>query len=177
VLKGVRHVLQAEPESYMGRSAFNAGLVEVASRGLTYDVLIKASQLRAATALVDRHPALAVVLDHIGKPNISGSPPDAWCRDIKELARREHVSCKFSGLVTEVPGWQWTPDLLRPYFDVVLEAFRPARLMFGSDWPVCLAASSYARWHAFVTSCVAELTAHERALILGETAARFYHVP
>ena len=175
-LKGVRHVLQGEPDSYMAGPAFNAGLAAVAARGLSYDLLVKAPQLPAAIALVDRHPELPFVLDHIAKPVIAGPPPPEWRRHIAELARRPNVCCKFSGLVTEVPDFAWTPALLWPYFDVVLEAFGANRLMFGSDWPVCLVAVEYPPWFRFMASCVTGLSPDERNHILGGTATRFYRL-
>lgn len=175
-LKGVRHVLQGEPDSFMADPAFNAGLSAVAAHGLSYDLLVKAPQLPAAIALVDRHPSLPFVLDHIAKPVVRGTPPAEWRRQITELARRPNVCCKFSGVVTEVPGGQWTPELLRPYFDVVLAAFGADRLMFGSDWPVCLVAAEYTRWYRFVESCVTGLAPADRARILGGTATRFYRL-
>lgn len=176
--KGVRHVLQGEDDAYMADPAFNAGLREVAARGLTYDLLVFARQLPAALGFVARHPTLPIVLDHIAKPVVQGPPPSAWLEHIRELARHPHVSCKFSGVVTEVhaPGWTWTPELLRPYFEVALEAFGPRRLMFGSDWPVCLVASDYLRWHRFVEDCTASLTPDERAAILGGNAVSFYNL-
>lgn len=174
--RGVRHVLQAEPDSYFGDTGFNQALQEVAARGLTYDLLIYARQLPAALAWVDRHPQLPIVVDHIAKPVVQGPPPPAWCQQIRELAKRERVCCKFSGVATEVPGWHWTPELLRPYFDEVLDAFGPDRLMFGSDWPVCLVATDYARWHGFVVECLASLSPNERDAILGGTAATFYRL-
>lgn len=175
--KGVRHVVQGEPDpAFLEGAAFNAGLRAVTAHGLVYDILILAPQLPAALALVDRHPQQRFVLDHIAKPVVQGAPPAEWRRHLRELARRENVACKFSGIVTEVPGWQWTPELLRPYFDAVLEAFGPHRLMFGSDWPVCLVAANYARWHDFVKECAAALSPTERAAILGETATRIYRL-
>lgn len=176
--KGVRHVLQGEPDAYMADASFNAGLREITARGLTYDLLIFAHQLPAALDFVDRHPNQPIVLDHIAKPVIEGPPPAEWVKHLRELARRDHVCCKFSGVVTEVraPGWSWTPELLRPYFDVVLEVFGPQRLMFGSDWPVCLVAADYVRWHGFVEACVAPLTPTENAAIFGGNAARFYNL-
>ena len=174
--KGVRHVLQGENDPYFERPGFNAALRAVAAHGLTYDLLVFARQLPAALAWIDRHPTLPVVLDHIAKPVVQGPPPPEWCAHIRELARRERACCKFSGVVTEVPGWRWTPELLHPYFDVVLEAFGPRRLMFGSDWPVCLVASDYARWADFVRTCVAPLSPDEQAAILGGTATDFYRL-
>ena len=175
-LKGVRHVVQGQPAGFLEAPAFNAGLREVTARGLVYDILIFAHQLEEAARFVDRHPSQTFVLDHLAKPVVAGPPPAAWRQQLGELARRPNVSCKFSGVVTEVPGGQWTPALLRPYFDVVLEAFGPRRLMFGSDWPVCLVAADYARWFEFVDTCTRPLVAAERELILGGTAAEVYRL-
>ncbi|ACB74708.1 amidohydrolase family protein [Opitutus terrae] len=174
--KGLRHVLQAEPDGYFADAKFNEALEEVSARGLTYDLLIFARQLPTAVAWADRHPSLRIVLDHIAKPVVQGAPPREWREQLRELARRERICCKFSGVVTEVPGWHWTPELLRPYFDVALETFGPRRLMFGSDWPVCLVAADYARWFAFVDDCVRTLSADERAAVLGGTATAFYRL-
>lgn len=174
-LKGVRHVVQGEPNpKFLEGAAFNAGVREVTSRGLVYDLLIFARQLPPAIDFVDRHPGQIFVLDHIAKPVVQGLPDSIWTRNLRDLAHRENVYCKFSGVVTEVPGWQWTPELLRPYFDVVMEAFGPSRLMFGSDWPVCLVATEYARWVDFVEKSAAPLSASERMRLLGGTAVEAY---
>lgn len=175
-LKGVRHVLQGEPDAYMADASFNAALARLPLHGLSYDLLVFARQLPAALALVDRHPDLPVILDHIAKPVVQGPPPVEWVKNLRELARRPRVACKFSGVVTEVPGWKWTPELLRPYFEAALDAFGPSRLLFGSDWPVCQVAAGYADWHRFVETCVAPLSASERAAILGGNAVRLYRL-
>lgn len=174
--KGVRHVLQAEPDAYFEHPGFNAALVEVARRNLTYDLLIFARQLPAALSWVDRHPSLRIVVDHIAKPVVSGSPPPDWSRHLRELARRPNLFCKFSGVVTEAPGWRWSADLVRPYFETVLEAFGPQRIMFGSDWPVCLVATDYARWHAVVSELAQPLSPAERESIMGGTATSCYQL-
>ena len=177
LFKGVRHVVQGEADpTFLEGDAFNEGVRAVTKLGLVYDLLVVARQLPAATKFVDLHPKQMFVLDHIAKPIVQGVPPAEWRQHIQELAQRENVSCKFSGVVTEVPGWQWTPELLRPYFEVVLEAFGPRRLMFGSDWPVCLVATSYARWFEFVQSCTASLSPGERDRILGGTAVEIYRL-
>jgi L-fuconolactonase len=177
LFKGVRHVVQGESDPvFLEGRAFNEGIRAVTKLGLAYDLLVVARQLPAAIKFVDLHPEQAFVLDHIAKPAIQGPPPAEWCRNIKLLAQRGNVSCKFSGVVTEVPGWQWTPELLRPYFEVVLEAFGPRRLMFGSDWPVCLVAASYAKWFEFLQSCTASLSPGERSRILGGTAIEIYRL-
>ena len=173
-LRGVRHVAQGEPPGFLDHAGFNAGIRELTARRLTYDLLIFARQLEEATRLVDRHPQQAFVLDHLAKPDIAGAPPAEWRAQLRELARRENVCCKFSGVVTEVRGGPWTAALLQPYWEEALAAFGPGRLMFGSDWPVCLAASGYARWHGFVAGCTASLSADEQASVLGATAAGFY---
>ncbi len=174
--KGVRHVLQAESDSYFADAAFNTALREVARRGLTYDLLIFARQLPPALAWAREHESLPIVLDHIAKPVVNGRPSPEWRAQLQALARHPNLFCKFSGVATEAPGWRWSPELVRPYFDVALEAFGPDRLMFGSDWPVCLAATDYARWHAVVESFTQPLAPAERDAILGGTATRAYRL-
>lgn len=176
-LKGVRHVLQGQSDlSFIHGPAFGRGIRALTSRDLTYDILITASQLPDAIAFVDRHPHQRFVLDHIAKPTIEGPPPSSWVRDISALAARPHVNCKFSGVVSEVRLPAWTPELLTPYFEIVLQAFGPQRLMFGSDWPVCLVRSEYERWFKFVTACTAPLSETEQTQILGQNAVDFYHL-
>lgn len=175
-LRGVRHVVQGEADGFLDRADFNAGLREVTARGLTYDLLVFARQLREAIRFVDRHPAQPFVLDHIAKPRVEGAPDAAWVAAIRELARRPNVACKFSGVVTEVPGWTWTPELLRPYFDVVLGAFGPRRLMFGSDWPVCLVAAEYRGWVDCVRSFAQPLSPDEQEWILERSAQTAYRL-
>jgi L-fuconolactonase len=114
------------------------------------------------------------VLDHVAKPEIAAARLDPWRADLRRLAELPHVSCKLSGLVTEANWGRWTPADFRPYLDVVLEAFGPARLMFGSDWPVCLLAASYADVIGLARGAIAALSRDEQAAILGANAARFY---
>jgi L-fuconolactonase len=176
---GLREVLQGMPErDYCLREDFNRGLSVLHDFGLTYDLLIYADQLEAAIQCVDRHSAQPFVLDHIAKPVIGGpgGVDVAWATSIGELAKREHVFCKVSGMITEViPALEdWDPDLLGPWFDVVLEAFGPDRLMFGSDWPVCLLRGEYADWMQCVEFWVSGLSQAEQTAILGENAKRFY---
>jgi L-fuconolactonase len=176
LVKSVRHILQGEPDAaaFIELHSFNAGLRAVQQTGLRYDLLVFAHQLEPALRLVDRFPGLPIVVDHIAKPRIEGAPDAEWCRLMREMARRPNVWCKLSGMVTEVPGWRWEPGLLRPYFETVLEAFGPRRLMYGSDWPVCLWASPYARWIRTVLDFVSGLGDDEQAWIMGRTATEFY---
>ena len=175
-LKGVRHVLQGEADEYMERDDFNAGIALLRKFSLTYDVLIQERQLPAAIRFVDRHPNQPFVLDHLAKPSIAAQELEPWRTHIRELARRPNIACKLSGMVTEADFDRWTFEDLRPYIDTVLECFGPERLMFGSDWPVCTVASSYARWVGAVRSCVAELGKDAQEAILGGNAIRFYHL-
>ncbi len=172
--KGVRHVLQGEPAAYMERSDFHQGVAALGRYGLVYDILIHEAQLPAAIAFVDRHPDQPFVLDHIAKPKIRAGALEPWAARMRELAERECVACKLSGLVTEADDGAWTPEQLRPYMETALEAFGPARLLFGSDWPVCLVACDYARWIGMVEDFVSSLSADEQAAMFGGNAVEVY---
>jgi L-fuconolactonase len=174
--KGIRHVLQAEPDEYMDRPDFNAGLSQLRAFNLTYDILIYHSQLPAAIRLVDRHPDQIFVLDHIAKPAIRIGQLHPWAENLAELARRPNVFCKLSGVATEAGYATWTWDQIRPYLDAALEAFTPSRLMFGSDWPVCRVAVSYADWVRIVERFTAPLSAPERESIFHANAVRAYNL-
>ncbi len=175
-LKAVRHVLQGEPDDYMLRDDFDAGIGALLPTGLVYDILILERQLPQSIQLLDRHPDQVFVLDHIAKPVIAKGTISPWKQRITELAQRPNVYCKISGLVTEADWKHWTADELRPYVDTVLEAFGPERLMFGSDWPVCLVACEYGRWAGIVRSFIEELSADEQDRILGITATKAYNL-
>jgi len=176
-LRSLRHVLQAEADdAYMLREDFNRGISALTRRGLTYDILILECHLPNTLAFVDRHPNQTFVLDHIAKPLIKDNILEPWARLIRELARRPNVACKLSGMVTEADVKTWTPAQLRPYFDGVLSAFGPSRLLFGTDWPVCLAGVSYSGWKHAVEAALSTLSASERAAVMGENAVRLYRL-
>jgi L-fucono-1,5-lactonase len=173
-LAGVRHVVQAEPDGFLDDCAFRRGITALEPFGLSYDILIYARQLPEATRFAAAFPRQRFVLDHLGKPDVRGDGLAGWRRDLDALAALPHVWCKLSGLVTEA-GWRtWTPAQLRPYLDAALEAFGPARVMIGSDWPVCTLAATYDQVIALVRDAVAEYSADERELILGKTAEDVY---
>lgn len=173
----VRHVVQGEPDDrFLLRDDFNRGIRELRRFNLVYDLLIYARHLPVALEFVDRHPEQVFVLDHLAKPRIRDGEIEPWRAQLRELARRPHVYCKVSGMVTEAEYATWTEAQLRPYFEAALEAFGPRRLMFGSDWPVCLVACGYVRWREIVTRWVAELSAEEQARILGGTAREAYRL-
>ena len=176
-LKGVRHVVQGEPDPdfLLGRD-FNRGINLLEQYNLVYDLLVVWKQLPATIRFVDMHPNQSFVLDHIAKPLITSNLLSPWDEYIRELARRENVSCKLSGMVTEADYLGWTPEQLQPYFNTVFEAFGPDRLLFGSDWPVCLVAVSYKSWYDLVLKTISGFSADEQNLIMGDNACRIYHL-
>lgn len=176
-MKGFRHVLQGEPdEEYMLRPDFNEGIGKLHDYGFVYDILIFWNHLKHCPAFVDQHIGQTFVIDHVAKPKIeTDKPQDEWVAGMKEVAKRSNVFCKISGMATEVvDGVEWSPQLLKPYFDVALEAFGADRLMFGSDWPVCLLKTEYQRWVDTVRGYVSELSADEQKAIMGDNAVTAY---
>jgi L-fuconolactonase len=177
-LVGVRHVVHDEPDDdFILRPDFNEGIRNLSKYGLRYDILIFWKHLPQTIRFVDRHPDQVFVVDHIAKPRIAaGAFDDEWAAGIRELAKRENVSCKVSGMLTEVRGETWDIDLLRPYFDTVYQAFGPQRVMFGSDWPVCLLRSPHAVWTRICADLTSSLSADEQAAFWGGNAARIYQL-
>jgi L-fuconolactonase len=173
---GVRHVVQGESDpGFLARPAFNRGIERLRAHRLVYDVLVYAPQLPAAIVFVDRHPSQPFVLDHIAKPAIaSGRFDETWARDFREIAKRPHVVCKLSGVVTEVRDASWSPALIGPYLDLALEAFGPARLMFGSDWPVVRLRTEYIDWVRTLEAITATWSQAEQSAFWGGNAARAY---
>lgn len=174
-LVGLRHVAQDEPdEQYLLRPDFNRGVAALHEFNLVYDILIFEGHLAAAIEFVDRHSSQVFVLDHIAKPRIRERLISPWREHIRELARRQNVYCKLSGMATEANHQRWTAADLAPYFDVVLESFGPKRIMFGSDWPVLLLAGSYQGWVSVVEDAVGGLTDGEQERIWSGTASEVY---
>jgi len=174
---GVRHVVQDEPDSnFMLRPNFLRGIGKLEPFNLTYDILIYPKQLPAAIELVKRFPGQAFVLDHIAKPFIKSGTLSPWREQIRELAKATNVCCKVSGMITEADHANWKPSDFKPYLDVVFEAFGVGRLMYGSDWPVCLLAGSYERVFGLVDEYTRQLSGEARAKFFGGNAARFYSV-
>jgi len=174
-LKGLRHVIQSEKdENYILREDFNSGIRTMLGSGLVYEILIYERHLPQTIDFVDEHPDQSFVLDHLAKPLIREGALEPWAARMRELGRRENVCCKLSGMVTEADWSAWTPESLRPYLDVVVEAFGAERLMAGSDWPVCLVASGYGRWFEVLRQYFAAFSVDERAAVFGETATAVY---
>jgi len=178
MLRGIRHLVQDEPDAnWLARPDVRRSLREVAAAGLPYDLLVRPPQAAAALEVVRAIPDLTFVLDHLGKPDIANSeasPDPRWAAWLRELAAEPNVVCKLSGLVTEADWSTWTAPDLRPYADVALEAFGPDRLMFGSDWPVCVLAGTYTEVFAAARELTDALSAPERAAVFGGTATRVY---
>jgi L-fuconolactonase len=177
-LKAIRHIVQGEPDDrFLLRDNFNRGIRALTAVGLVYDILIYERHLPVAIEFVDRHPRQRFVLDHIAKPRIRDAAIEPWRANLRELARRENVFCKLSGVATEADFPNLTPDhrgVLRPYMDAALEAFGPRRIMFGSDWPVCLAAMPYGDWFGMVRDAIGGFSESEQEWVLGGTAAQAY---
>ncbi|OAR27534.1 amidohydrolase [Streptomyces sp. ERV7] len=176
-LVGIRHQVQAERDPrWLLRPDVGAGLAAVADAGLAYDLVVLPHQLPACVRAAERHPGLTFVLDHLGKPPVASGTREPWASAVRALAALPNTVCKVSGLVTEADWARWSVEDLRPYADTVLEAFGPARLMYGSDWPVCLLASSYGGVLDTVRELTRDLSPHERAQVLGSTADRVYRL-
>jgi len=174
-LRAVRHVVQGESDpEFLLRPAFEAGIRALKDYGLAYDILILEHQLEQTIRFVDRHPNQVFIVDHIAKPQIAKGLLEPWKTNIRELAKRENVSCKLSGMITEADPGDWKPSLLTPYFETVLEAFGPHRLLYGTDWPVCLAGVSYTKWLSVVQAAVAGLSEPEKKSVFCDNARRLY---
>lgn len=171
-LVGYRHILQGEPDDeFMLRTDFIRGLAALSERGLTYDLLVFPRHLTAAIKLLNVLPDLKIVVDHGAKPPVKSGVISPWQDDLRSLASHPNVYCKLSGLATEAAWSEWTVDHLKPYVEWILQVFGPDRVMFGSDWPVCLLATSYDRWVETVSSLVPP---DWHARVFGNNAARFY---
>jgi L-fuconolactonase len=176
-LRGLRHVIQAEPDdNFILGNDFNRGIGALLPTGLVYEILIYARHLPQTIKFVDAHPNQIFVLDHLAKPRIREQVLSPWWEQILDLARRENVFCKVSGMVTEADWQSWTEADLGPYLDTVFEAFGAHRLMMGSDWPVCLVATEYARWFSFLDHYTSAMSEDERVQFCGKTATRVYRL-
>ena len=175
-LKAIRHQVHDEPDvDWLLRPEVQRGLAAIADAGLAYDLLTKTPHLPAAIQTARSFPDLTFVVDHISKPAI-GETLEPWAGRLRELATLPNVTCKLSGMVTEAPWSTWKPADLQPYADVVLDAFGPDRVMFGSDWPVCLLAASYAEVVQTAETLTSGLSPAEADAVFGSTATRIYRL-
>lgn len=176
-LVGIRHQVQGEPDpQWLLRPDVRRGLAAVGAAGLAYDLVVLPHQLPACVRAAQEHPELTFVLDHLGKPPIASGDLEPWSTAVRMLAALPNTVCKLSGLVTEADRKSWTVDGLRPYADTVLDAFGPDRLMFGSDWPVCTLAATYAEVIDIARELTVSLSESERAALFAGTATRVYRL-
>lgn len=176
-MKGFRHVLQGEQQrDFMLRPAFMNGIKLLNKYSFTYDILIFPDQLKYTYEFVKAFPDQLFVIDHLAKPYIKDKKIDEWKDDIQKLGLCKNVYCKVSGMVTEAQWKTWEKTDFTPYLDTITEAFGTDRIMFGSDWPVCLVAASYAETLSIVSDYFSAFTENEKAKIFGENAAAFYNL-
>lgn len=178
LLVGARELVHDMPgPDYAVSAVHRHGVAAVGRAGLAYDLLLRPEHLAAATALVDEFTDQRFVVDHVAKPAVSRGELEPWAAALRTIAEREHVYCKLSGLVTEADWTGWRPEQFTPFFEVAIEAFGPDRLMFGSDWPVCLCAGEYLTVMRLLESALGSLSDAERRAVMGDNAKRFYRLP
>ena len=176
-LKGFRHVVQGEADpNFLLRPNFLSGISLLEKYNYTYDILIFPHQLGATLEFVKRFPNQKFIIDHIAKPYIKDGFFDGWAVLMREIGKQKNVFCKVSGMITEADYNLWTPEQIEPYMQLVLEAFGPERLVFGSDWPVCLVAGNYQQVKSLVTDFISKLSESEQKRIMGMNAINFYNL-
>lgn len=175
-LKGFRHVVQSESKGFLIQPKFISGVKTLAEYGFTYDLLIYHHQLPEALAFADQTRNVKIVVDHIAKPSIKTGEKTHWELNMAALSTFPNISCKLSGMVTEANWKNWSYQQIEPFMDEVFEAFGPDRIMYGSDWPVCLVAGSYDDQFSVVMKYISRLSDSEKRKVLGENAKRFYNL-
>jgi L-fuconolactonase len=176
-MKGFRHVLQAEPdEQFMLSDGFRHGISLLNYYDFTYDILIYPNHIKYASKLVAEFPDQKFVVDHLAKPHIKNKMIDKWASDIEELAQYQNVHCKVSGMLTEADWYGWRTDDFTPYLDVIFHAFGTGRLMYGSDWPVCLLAGGYNRALEILQIYLSRFSPEEQEQFFGGNAINFYNL-
>lgn len=176
-LKGFRHVVQSEPDhNFLLRPNFLNGISLLEKFNFTYDILIFPHQLGATLEFIKKFPNQKFVIDHIAKPYIKDGFYDGWATLMTEVGKQKNVFCKLSGMPTEANYKTWTPQQIEPYMNLVLKAFGTDRIMFGSDWPVCLVAGNYKKVKELVTNFIATLSPNEQTAIMGKNAVKFYNL-
>ena len=175
-LKGYRHIVQDEPNGFLDRSDFRAGIKKLASYHYSYDVLIYPHQLEEAIRFVKAFPNQHFILDHLAKPYIKNKKIDLWQEHITQLAAFDNLSCKVSGMVTEANWDNWKFTDLVPYLDVITNTFGTNRLLFGSDWPVCLLGGSYEEILQIVTTYCEPFSQDEKEAIFYKNAQAIYQI-
>ncbi len=176
-MKGFRHVLQGEKNrAFMLQPVFMNGIRLLKKYHFTYDILIFPDQLKHTLEFVKAFPDQPFVIDHIAKPYIKDKKTDEWRKDMEAIAEHENVHCKISGMVTEADWKQWKSEDFTPYIEAVVNAFGANRIIYGSDWPVCLVAASYEKMLGIVQDHFVSFTSNEKELFFGGNAVKFYNL-
>ena len=177
IVKGFRHVVQGEADhNFLLRPNFSRGISLLEKHNFTYDILVFPHQLGSVLEFVKKFPHQKFVIDHIAKPYIKDGYFEGWATMMTAIGKHENVSCKMSGMVTEADFNIWTPEQIHPYMDTVLEAFGSKRILFGSDWPVCLVAGNYSKIKKLTTDFISQLSKIEQNSIMGNNAIEFYNL-
>ena len=176
IIKGYRHIVQGEPIDFLDRKEFRNGIRALQRYNYTYDILIYHHQLKPAVEFVSSFPDQKFVLDHCAKPDVISGQINEWKTLITAMASHPNVYCKLSGLLTEADWKQWSAGDFYPYLDVVFEAFGTDRLMFGSDWPVMLAAGIYVQWKSLLEKYMENFAVEDKQKVFGLNAVSFYNL-
>lgn len=174
--KGVRHIVQAEPEDFVLQKAFQNGISKLTQFGLTYDILVFPHHLKNVIKMVRKFPDQQFILDHIGKPNIKDGKLKNWEKDIRALSQFKNVACKVSGMVTEGKWKKWKASDFDKYLDVIFDSFGVNRLMYGSDWPVCLLSASYKQQLNIIQDYTNTFTEGDKNKVMGLNAIQIYNL-
>jgi len=175
-LKGFRHVVQGEADGFLLQKEFLRGIKALKTFNFTYDILVYARQLEEVLLFVKQFPDQKFVIDHLAKPSIKDKDFTTWAKNMSLIAEFENVSCKLSGMVTEADWKNWKSSDFTAYLDLVFKCFGVNRLMYGSDWPVCLVAASYPQQLNIIETYISKLSVHEKESLMGGNASRFYNL-
>jgi L-fuconolactonase len=176
IFKGVRHIVQAESNDFMMGKKFQNGISSLKQFELTYDILVFPSQLPSAIQLVNKFPDQKFVIDHLAKPHIKSGKMAAWKKDIELLARSQNVYCKVSGMVTEADWKNWRKEDFTKYLDIIFNAFGLDRVLYGSDWPVCLLAAEYELQLEIIVEYITKYSPEDKEKIMSGNAINFYNL-
>lgn len=176
-LKGFRHIVQGEPRGFLNGPSFLRGVKALRGTRFTYDLLVYHYQLEESIKFVRKIGDVKLVVDHLAKPSISTGETESWKKNMQAIASFENVSVKLSGMVTEASWQGWSEKDFEPYLDTMFNLFGVRRLMYGSDWPVCLVAATYDEQAEIINSYISRLSSDERERVLGGNAVDFYGLP
>jgi L-fuconolactonase len=176
VVKGFRHIIQAESEGFLENKKFLSGIQSLQKFNFTYDLLIYEKQLPEAIGFVNKFPAQKIIIDHCAKPDIKNKSFVKWEKGMEEISKNKNVYCKLSGLTTEANWNSWEEKDFYPYLDVVFKCFGTDRLLFGSDWPVVLISGGYTKWKILLENYMRNFSTEEKQNVFENNAIKFYNL-